>query len=387
VRAEVTPTIRQALLLIGAGVLALSLADRLVSVLDWLPLVIPMIVFVIAYREWDKAGRDPKAKSLVVRYEPVDGVSPAALGKLADDERESRMRPFTATLVDLAVRGFLRIEETPPPNALVTLGQDVGDIAQSIRYGGAGKIDYIIHFARKRSEWKGLKRHEEHLLEGLFSAASTVEGVKRDYVRVSMLWNKFYLSVPKITQAIELELVAKGYYRTSPGSLKKKWALYASPALLAMLVSWFSGAFMDLAWWRLSDDPFAQGWVPSSDNRFLLTVLLCALIWGGFGAIMPSLSITGARAREAALGFKEFLGRVNTMPSAELFERYLPYAIAFGVESSWAHSFDSVYVTAPDWYAAPMRDGFSASSFAHRISDLSVSAGSSMSSYGSKSRD
>jgi hypothetical protein len=127
--------------------------------------------------------------------------------------------------------------------------------------------------------------------------------------------------------------------------------------------------------------------VPSSDNRFLLTVLLCALIWGGFGAIMPSLSVTGARAREAALGFKEFLGRVNTMPSEELFERYLPYAIAFGVESSWAHSFDSVYVTAPDWYAAPMRDGFSASSFAHRISDLSVSAGTSMSSYGPKSRD
>jgi hypothetical protein len=364
-----------------------SLWHRLAPVLLWWPLLLPLIAFTVAYRVWDKTGRDPKEKSQVVRYEPVDGVSAAGLGKLVSGERESQMRLFTATLVDLAVRGFLRIEETTP-NILLTLTKDVRAIAQSMLHGESGRIDYIIHFVRPRAEWKGLKWHEERLLEGLVNAASSVEGggTKRDMVRVSMLWNKFYVSVPEITEAIEFELVSKGYYRTRPGSVKLKWALYASPALVGMLVSWFSGAFYDLAWWRLSDDPLANGRVPQSDDKFLLGILLSALILAGFGAIMPSRSVAGARAREAGLGFKEFLGRVDTMPSVELFERYLPYAIAFGVQDSWARAFENIYGKRPAWYSGPMGE-FSPTTFGHRISDLCISAASSMSSRPSESRD
>ena len=356
-----------------------SLWHRLASVLLWWPLLLPLIAFTVAYRVWDKTGRDPKEKSQVVRYEPVEGVSPAGLGRLVSGERESQMRLFAATMVDLAIRGFLRIEETTP-NILLTLTKDVTAIAQSMLHGESGRIDYIIHFVRPRSEWKGLKWHEERLLDGLINAAPSDGDTKRAMVRVSMLWNKFYVSVPEITEAIEFELVSKGYYRTRPGSVKRKWALYASPALVGVLVSWFYGAFWDLAWWRLSDDPLANGWLPHSADRLLLGILLSALILAAFGVIMPSRSVVGARAREAALGFKEFLGRVDTMPSVELFERYLPYAIAFGVQNSWARAFENVYVTAPDWYTGPMGGAFSASTFGHRISDLCISAASSMSS-------
>ena len=355
-----------------------SLWSRFVPVLVWWPLLIPVVVFIFAFRAWHKTGRDPKEKSQVVRYEPVDGVSPAGLGKLVSGEREAQMRLLIATLVDLAVRGFLRIEETTP-SILLTLTKDVTAIAQSMLHGESGRIDYIIHFVRPRSEWKGLKWHEERLLDGLINAASSAGNTKRDRVRVSMLRNKFYVSVPELIEAIEFELVSRGYYRTRPGSVKLKWALYASPALVGALVGWFYSAFLDLAWWRLSDDPLAHGWVSESDDKFLLAGLLSALILAGFGAIMPSRSVVGARAREAALGFKEFLGRVDTMPSVELFERYLPYAIAFGVQASWARAFENIYVAAPNWYSGPMGD-FSAASFGIRISDLTISAASSMSS-------
>jgi hypothetical protein len=353
---------------------------RLAPMLLWWPLLLPLIAFAVAYREWARIGRDPKEKSQVVRYEPVDDVSAAGLGKLVSGEREPHMRLITATMVDLAIRGFLRIEETPPPNILVTLTKDVTAIAQSMLHGESGRIDYIIHFVRPRSEWEGLKSHEKLLLDGLISAAPSIGSTKRDHVRVSMLWNKFYLSLPEIFDAIEYELVAKGYYRTRPGSVKRKWALYASPALMSLLLGWFMKACTDLTWWRLADDPLAKGWVPESGDKFLLGILLSALILAGFGAIMPSRSTVGARAREAALGFKEFLGRVTTMPSVVLFERNLPYAIAFGVETSWARAFQNVYVKAPDWYTRTIGD-FSAVSFGHRISDLSISAASSMSSY------
>jgi hypothetical protein len=56
-----------------------------------------------------------------------------------------------------------------------------------------------------------------------------------------------------------------------------------------------------------------------------------------FAQIMPARSIEGARAREATLGFKEFLSRVEEermkkmITSPEMFEHFLPYAMAFGV--------------------------------------------------------
>jgi hypothetical protein len=360
-----------------------SLWNRLVPVFSWWPLLIPLIIFVVAFRAWDKTGRDPKEESYVVRYEPVDGVSPAGLGKLASGERESNMRLLPATLVDLAVRGFLRIEETTP-SILLTLTKDVTAIAQSMLHGDSGSVDYIIHFVRPRSEWKGLKWHEERLLDGLINAAPSDGIAKRDSVRVSMLSNKFYVSVPEIIQAIEFELVAKGYIRKRAGGVNLKWVVYASiPLLVGGIAGRVVGALLDLAWVWIFDEAPENTWVPLSDNKFLLGMLLSTLILIGFAVIMPSRSVAGARAREAALGFKEFLGRVGTMPSVELFERYLPYAIAFGVQSSWSRVFENVYVKAPDWYTGPMGD-FSATSFGHRISDLCISAASSMSSSSSE---
>jgi hypothetical protein len=356
-----------------------SLRNRLLPVLLWWPLLIPSIAFFLAFRAWDKVGRDPKENSYVVQYEPVDGVSPAGAGKLAGGERESQMRLITATLVDLAVRGFLRIEETTP-NILVALTKDVSAIAQTMLHGASGSIDYIIHFVRPSSEWKGLKLHEERLLNGLVHAAPSGGITTPQSVRVSMLSNKFYVSLPEISEAIEFELVSKGYYRTRPGSVNLKWFMYATiPLLVGGVAGKVVGGFLDLAWMQIFDETPVEDSVLVSDNKFLLGMLLTTLVLIGFAAIMPSRTVAGARAREAALGFKEFLGRVGTMPSVELFERYLPYAIAFGVENSWVPAFESVYAKAPSWYTGAMGE-FSATTFGKRITELSISAASSMSS-------
>ena len=47
--------------------------ERLAAVLQWSPLLIPFIVFILAFKSWEKRGRDPKEGSYVVRYEPVEG--------------------------------------------------------------------------------------------------------------------------------------------------------------------------------------------------------------------------------------------------------------------------------------------------------------------------
>ena len=192
-----------------------------------------------------------------------------------------------------------------------------------------------------------------------------------------MLTNKFYVSLPEIFAATEFELVAKGYYRKSPGSVKLKWLSYAS---LPYFAGWLLEVLLDRGLAEISDDALGgQGSAPLSHNALVLGIILSTVILGVFAAIMPSRTVVGARAREAALGFKEFLSRVEPMTSVEMFERHLPYAIAFGVENKWAHAFEGIYVKPPSWYSGPMGE-FSATAFGHRIGDLTLSAASSMSS-------
>jgi hypothetical protein len=77
------------------------------------------------------------------------------------------------------------------------------------------------------------------------------------------------------------------------------------------------------------------------------------LIMFVFAQIMPARTIAGARAREATLGFREFLGRVDEermkkmITSPQTFERFLPFAMAFGVADKWAKAFEDMYREPP----------------------------------------
>ena len=75
----------------------------------------------------------------------------------------------------------------------------------------------------------------------------------------------------------------------------------------------------------------------------LLTVLIVFL----FGHQLSAKTVRGARTRVECLGFKEFMTRVDgdrikRMPP-DTFEKFLPYAMAFGVEQHWAKAFQGLH--------------------------------------------
>ena len=325
---------------------------RLAAVLQWTPLLIPLLVFFLAFKSWQKRGRDPKEGSLVVQYEPLEGASPAELGTLVDHKAD--MPDITATLVDLAVRGFIRIEET----------------TESHLFGLSKSTDYIIHIVRKRGEWTTLKPHEQRYLEALATAAP------RDAytVKVSELKDRFYKSLPSIRDAIYDTLVSKGFYLQRPDKVKGKWVALAAVTLF--VVGGLGALSIKMMWMS----PFA----------LFFAAALSFLILVVFATIMPARTVEGARAREATLGFKEFLERVDSdrykkmITSPEMFERFLPYAMAFGVEEKWAKAFENIYREPPTWYYGGTGH-FSATSFSHSISSMSSAAASSMSSSPSSS--
>jgi len=115
--------------------------------------------------------------------------------------------------------------------------------------------------------------------------------------------------------------------------------------------------------------------------------VLVALIVIGFGSVMPARTDAGARALEQVLCFEEFLRRVETehlkkviIGHPELFDRYLPYAMAFGVEKKWAQAFEGIYTEPPTWYVGSSVTNFSVSGLSSSLADLSSKAGSTMTS-------
>jgi uncharacterized membrane protein len=73
-----------------------------------------------------------------------------------------------------------------------------------------------------------------------------------------------------------------------------------------------------------------------------------------FGRHLAAKTVRGARTRVECLGFKEFMTRVDgdrikRMPP-DTFEKFLPYAMAFGVEQHWAKAFQGIITDPPSWY-------------------------------------
>ena len=328
--------------------------QRLAALVQWTPLLLPFVVFFLAFRSWQERGRDPEEGSIDVQYEPVKGASPAESGTIVDNRAD--MDDITATLVDLAVRGFIRIEE----------------VTESHLLGLSKSTDYIIHIIRQRAQWTGLKPHELRYLEALSSAAPS-DGYT---VKVSQLRNKFYASLPKIRDAIYDKLVESGYYLERPDKVKGKWFG------LAVLAA-FAGIGLGVLGTK-------GNWVMISPFTLIAAGLASALILAVFAQIMPARTPEGAQAREATLGFKEFLSRVEEdrykkmITSPELFERFLPFAMAFGVADRWAKAFRDIYREPPSWYVGGPGQ-FNAMNFSHSLSNMSSAAASSMSSSPSSS--
>jgi hypothetical protein len=320
--------------------------DRVLGFLasNW-PLGIPMAVLLGMFALWRRVGRDPGRLPVTVRYEPSDAMTPAEAGVLIDESAD--MRDITATVVDLAVRGHLRIEETEEKAFL----------------GMITRRDYRFHRLTPPEGGKALQDHETRVLSGIFEDGSPV--------KLSDLDNEFYTHLPGIKDGIHDRLVARGYYRARPDKVKGRWMIGAG--LVSALIIGI-GSAVGGAWFDMTPLPF------------VIAGIVSGLIVASFGWHMPARTVEGARALERVLGFEEFLRRVEgdrferVVKTPEMFERFLPFAMAFGVERKWARAFEGIYRTPPTWYVGSTTGPFDLNGFSSRLSDLSSRTSSAMSS-------
>jgi uncharacterized membrane protein len=102
---------------------------------------------------------------------------------------------------------------------------------------------------------------------------------------------------------------------------------------------------------------------------------------------MPSRTTPGTRELEKVLGFQEFLSRVEAdrfervVKTPEMFEKFLPYAMALGVEDNWAKAFEGIYNEPPQWSSGPYAaHAFRPSAFTSDLGRMSTQAAAVMAS-------
>ena len=284
---------------------------------------LPVLTFVGMFLLWWRRGREfPGRGSIVVEYEPPDGLRPAEIGALIDDRVD--LQDITATVIDLAVRGYLAIE----PVGTTLLGHPK---------------DYRLLRRKPFREDATLLPHEQQLLEALFGKHGLTGD---DSQLLSELSMKFYQDLPDIRRAIYDHLRQEGYLDSNPEQVRHQY--WVAALAIAGL-----GIFVGL---KLSGGLVATSW--------LIGLLLSAAIIAAFGYFMPRKTVLGRRALDQIRGFEEFLiradrDRIVRMNPTELFERCLPYAMALGVATQWAAAFEGLYTTPPSWYAGGSPTAFS----------------------------
>ncbi|MEI8319308.1 MAG: DUF2207 domain-containing protein, partial [Planctomycetia bacterium] len=296
--------------------------------LSGLVALIPLATFGWMFRHWWAVGRDPRPGPVVVQYAPPAGLGPAEVGTLIDNSPDNR--DLMALLVDCAVKGIIRIRETAPAGWF-----------QTPKYA----FDLLV----PSEDWKDLSPAAAALLGGMFTMTSGewagMPGVVCS-VTSDELGNRFYTHLPAIKGAIFGSLVKEGHYAERPDHVLTHYLIAAPVAGVAV-----AGILVGLN--RLAWQLPSEGVIPQA----ILCGVLTAVILGGFAVIMPARTAKGGEARTAILGFQEYLSRVDahrlaTLPmTPELFERFLPYAMALGVEGRWAKAFEGICKEPPQWYA------------------------------------
>jgi uncharacterized protein (TIGR04222 family) len=312
---------------------------------NWPFLAIPFTFAFMAIL-WYRKGRDPSTGNpLVVAYAPPEEagrpVLPAEAGTLIDE----RLDPadISASIVDLAVKGRLTIEEERTRTFLFA------------------KSDYVL---RKGAEPEALLPPFERLLmERLFRN-------RGPEVRVSDLKLEFYKNLDDLRKAAFDGLEGMGYFSANPANVKTRYIRAGMALLVAAGLVWVLGGMLS----------------GGTSFRPAISLLVSGVIVFLFAPRMPVKTAKGVKALERVKGFEEFLARaekdrLERMNDPNLFERYLPYAIALGVSDRWAKAFEGIYQDPPRWFQSGGGvDAFRPAAFHHSLdSALSTISGAMVS--------
>jgi hypothetical protein len=367
--------------------------------------VVALLIYYLIV--WTLVGRDPSRGVIVSLYEPPNGFSPAAMRYLVRMGYDNKA--FAAAVLDLAVKGYLQIREQAGSYTLYLKNNKAQNLSPD-ESAVAGKL-----FDGRNEIWL----HNENHVQIKASMASLKAWLKAAEQKIYFVTNSKYM-IPAIVFSIAVlvaTVASEGTQRMAVAGFMCFWLTIWSLAVTALIVSvshlWTSafqgghlkGALMGQAIiLTLFSLPFLAGEIVGIG--FLAMATSAVVVLGLVGTIalhvlfhflLKSPTRAGRAVLDKIEGFKMFLGavegdRLNRMAepekTPEVFEKYLPYALALDVEQAWAQKFSGIIGVAgqtpgtgssysPSWYSGAAWGGLGAAAFASSLSGSFSSAISS----------
>jgi uncharacterized membrane protein YgcG len=283
--------------------------------------------------------------TVIVEYQPPEigrrnsrRLRPAEIGTLLDERADTL--DVSATIVDLAVRGYLRITEIDKKVWIF------------------GENDYQLERLKHTNE--ELLIYESTLQEGLFEDG--------DSVLMSELKNEFYTTLATVKKRLYTQVTSKdGFFASNPESVRTV-NLVIGGVLTALGV----GSIILLG----QELGAAIVGVPLAVAGLLMLLLARA---------MPRRTGAGREMYRRVLGFRQYMTVAETdrqrfNEETNLFQEYLPYAMVFGCVDKWAEAFEGL-ANPPDtssWYVS--NRAFAPIAFSNSLQSFSSSMSSAIAS-------
>jgi uncharacterized membrane protein YgcG len=275
-------------------------------------------------------GRGPVA----VEFAPPDDIRPGQVGTL-QDERANTL-DVTATIVDLAVRKYLTIKE----------------------------LDHEHWFSHK--DWELTKlpdadedkllQYERRLLDGLFE--------KGNPVKLSELKNTFGSDLAAVEKAMYADAVKQGWFARNPETVRAAWHGAGVATIIGGIIATVFLASHELGLVGLA---------------IIVTGIAILVVRNA----MPARTGKGSAMLARVRGFRTYIAtaeaeQLKFEEREQMFARYLPFAIVFGLTEHWAKVFDALAAGNPNlagsvgWYSGP--SGWSYGYFAASMASFTTSA-------------
>jgi hypothetical protein len=242
--------------------------------------------------------------TVVVEFDAPQNMRPAELGLILDEHADAK--DVTATIVDLAVRGFMTIAEVPGAKDWTFTWKGGGDAAALLPY-------------------------EQTILDGLFAG--------QQQVKLSDLKGKFGPTLRTAEGQIYTDAVSRRLFTARPDTTRAQWGCLGVAVIIG-------GIAISVAL------GLAFGW-----GLIGVAVVITGLVLTITFPFMPQRTAAGRDLLQHTLGFRLYMTtaekyRQQFAAKAQIFTQLLPYAIVFGCVSLWAKAFEGIDTSASSgWYA------------------------------------
>ena len=282
-----------------------------------LGLLFPLWLWLVRGR--DTAGRQPQEVRPItpmgdqMLFSPPSAVRPGQMGTLVDERAD--VVDVSSTIVDLAVRNYLFVEELPRTQH--------------------GRHDWLLR--RRNDAGDELLPYEREVFDAIFS--------DRDEIKVSELEGVLRDRMPGVQALMYDDMVGQGWFKERPDAVRSRWTtagwvLLGAGAVLTVVLA-----------------------LASTFGLVGLSVVIGGAALAAVGQITPARTAKGSKVLAELKEFRAFLEtpEVEAIPAhqrEELISRFFPYALVFGLGERWA---DELAATDTDdepdepiyWYGAP----------------------------------